>query len=106
MGYGHIPIGFNIKNNRFGYRFRTRPNKAGQQCFEVQIVRLSDSDGFKVVMGYRYIDDIIAEQEKQKIQLENALANATLNSEIIDSILAYLSHGFDYRNIRRSFGRS
>ena len=74
------------KNNRFGYRFRTRPNKAGQQCFEVQIVRLSDSDGFKVVMGYRYIDDIIAEQEKQKIQLENALANATLNSEIIDSI--------------------
>ena len=75
-----------IKNNRFGYRFRTRPNKAGQQCFEVQIVRLSDSDGFKVVMGYRYIDDIVAEQEKQKIQLENALANATLNSEIIDSI--------------------
>lgn len=37
-------------------------------------------------MGYRYIDDIIAEQEKQKIQLENALANANLNSEIIDSI--------------------
>ena len=74
------------KYNRFGYRFRTRPNQAGQQCFEVQIVRLSDSDGFKAVMGYRYIDDIIAEQEKQKIQLEKALADATLNSEIVDSI--------------------
>lgn len=74
------------QHSRFGYRFRARPNKAGQQCFEVQIVRLPDSNGFKAVMGYRYVDDIIAEQEKQKIQLENALAIATLNSEIIDSI--------------------
>lgn len=74
------------QHDRLAYRFRAKANSAGQQCFEVQIVRLSDSDGFKIVMGYRYIDDIIAEQEKQKIQLENALSIATLNSEIIDSI--------------------
>lgn len=74
------------KNKRFAYRFRAHPNPAGQRCFEVQIARLQDADGFKVVMGYRYIDDIVAEQEKQKIQLENALADATLNSEIINSI--------------------
>ncbi|WP_432627329.1 ATP-binding protein [Brotaphodocola sp.] len=74
------------KNKRFAYRFRTYPNPAGQQCFEVQIARLQDTDGFKVVMGYRYVDDIVAEQERQKIQLENALADATLNSEIINSI--------------------
>ena len=49
-------------------------------------MRLTGMDGFKTVMGYRYIDDIIKEQEKQKVQLENALADATLNSEIIDSI--------------------
>ena len=73
-------------NKRFAYRFRAHPNPAGQQCFEVQFARLEDTDGFKVVMGYRYIDDIIAEQEKQKIQLENALAEVTLNSEIINSI--------------------
>lgn len=73
-------------HDRFAYRFRTRPNPAGKEYFEVQIVRLSNSPGYKAVMGYRYIDDIIAGQEHQKIQLENALANATLNSEIISSI--------------------
>ncbi|WP_432630177.1 hybrid sensor histidine kinase/response regulator [Brotaphodocola sp.] len=73
-------------NKRFAYRFRTYPNPAGQEFFEVQIARLQDTDGFKVIMGYRYIDDIIAEQEKQKIRLEKALADATINSEIINSI--------------------
>lgn len=73
-------------NERFAYRFRTHPNPAGQQYFEVQIVRLPNSSGFKTVMGYRYIDDIIAEQETQKMQLENALAEATLNGEIINSL--------------------
>ena len=73
-------------NERFAYRFRAKPNLAGQQYFEVQIVRLPASDGFKVVMGYRYIDDIVADQEQQKTRLEKALAEATLNSEIVDSI--------------------
>lgn len=73
-------------HDRFGYRFRSYPNPAGQQNFEVQIVRLKETSGFKVVMGFRYIDDIIAEQENQKAKLENALETATLNSEIIDSI--------------------
>ncbi len=72
-------------NERFAYRFRTQPNPAGKQYFEVQIVRLAE-EGFKVVMGYRYVDDLVAEQERQKTQLENALAEARLNSEIVNSI--------------------
>lgn len=74
------------KNERFAYRFRALPNPAGQQFFEVQIVRLKDVDGFKVIMGYRYVDDIIAKQEKQRRQLENVVRQARLRSEIIDSI--------------------
>ncbi len=73
-------------NERFAYRFRARPNQAGQQYFEVQIVRLQSDEGFKVVMGYRFVDDLVAEQEKQNTRLEKALAEANLNSEIIDSI--------------------
>ncbi len=73
-------------HHRFAYRFRTKPNPAGQQYFEVQMVRLNQVNGFKVVMGYRYIDDIVAEQEKQKIQLEQALEEVKTRSEIIDSI--------------------
>ena len=76
-----------LKNNkRFAYRFRAIPNPAGQQCFEVQVVRLAETDGFKVVMGFRYIDDIIEEQERQKIKLENAFAEVKLDNEIINSI--------------------
>ena len=73
------------ENERFAYRFRTQPNPAGKQYFEVQIARLAE-EGFKVVMGYRYVDDLVAEQERQKTQLENALAEARLNSEIVNSI--------------------
>ena len=71
---------------RFVYRFRTNPNPAGQENFEMQIVRLKDSDGFKVVMGYRYIDDILREEERQHIELQKALEKANLNNEIISSI--------------------
>lgn len=74
------------ENERFAYRFQAVPNRAGQQYFEVQVVRLTGQEGFKAVMGYRYVDDIVEEQEKQRVQLETALAEATLNSEIIDSI--------------------
>lgn len=36
------------------------------------MVRLENTDGLCVVMGFRYIDDIVAEQEEQRIQLEKA----------------------------------
>lgn len=76
-----------LKNQeRFVYRFRTNPNPVGQENFEMQIVRLKDSDGFKVVMGYRYIDDILREEERQHIELQKALEKANLNNEIISSI--------------------
>ena len=74
------------KNRRFAYRYRVHPNKKGQQYFEVQIVHLPEEEGFKVIMGYRYSDDLVAEQEKLQTKLENALAEANLNSEIIGTI--------------------
>ena len=74
------------RKERFAYKYRVHPNKAGQQYFEVQIVRLPGESGFKTIMGYRYVDDLVAEQEKMQTRLENALAEATLNSEIVGSI--------------------
>ena len=79
-------------NERFAYRFRAKPNLAGQQCFEVQMVRLAGTDGFKAVMGYRYIDDIVEEQEQQKIQLENALADARRANMAKTDFLRRMSH--------------
>lgn len=73
-------------HDRFAYRFRCLASPAGQKHFEVQIARMKETKGFQVVMGYRYIDDIIEEQKKQKYELEQALESATLNSEIVSSI--------------------
>lgn len=74
------------RKERMLYRFRTKPNPHGQQHFEVQFVRLSNLSGFKVVMGFRYVDDMVAEEERQKIALESALADANLKNEIVSSI--------------------
>lgn len=73
-------------NERMLYRFQTKPNKSGQEYFEVQVVRLDHVDGFQTIMGFRYIDDVIEEQDRQRMVLEQALAEAHLNNEIISSI--------------------
>lgn len=59
--------------------------KAADIC---ELLEVKQTSAYEIIgnLNYRYIDDIIAEQEKQKIQLEKALADATLNSEIVDSI--------------------
>lgn len=85
LNAGHV-MQFLENNERMLYRFSAKPNALGQKEFEVQFVRLKDRDGFKVVMGYRYVDDLIAEQDRQREVMENALADANLNNEIISSI--------------------
>lgn len=73
-------------NKRFIYRYRSKPDLLGNEHFEVQAVRLNTEGGFKVVIGFRYIDDILHEQERQKEQLETALAQAQFNNDIIGAI--------------------
>ena len=79
-------------NRRFAYRFRTRPNPAGRQFFEVQVSRTVDEESFCVVMGYRYIDDIVAEQERQKLKLESALTEANKNKKQMEQQMTMLQN--------------
>ncbi len=59
----------------FVYRHRTAPNGAGMEYFEATVVRLyADEHTFKIIMGYRPIDDIIAEERKTQQELENEVA--------------------------------
>ena len=63
------------KEESFVYRHQTRPNAAGMEYFETTIVRLyMDEHSFKVIMGYRPIDDIIAEEKKRQHALESEVA--------------------------------
>ncbi len=46
--------------DRLCYRYNASTNAAGHRCFEVQIARVhAKHEGFQIVMGYRYTDDII-----------------------------------------------
>lgn len=80
---------------RVVFHFRAKENRTGQQHFEVQVARVPSAEGFEVVMGYRYIDDIIEAQERQQAKLQKALEKVQLNNEIISSISTI------YQNIYR-----
>ena len=73
-------------NRRFALRCRMKPNPGGREWFEIQVVRVKTQDSFQVVMGFRYIDDVLREEERKKAALERALSSANQKSEIITAI--------------------
>lgn len=85
-------IGYLATHYRFTYRFRMKPNPSGHEHFEIQIVRLNAADGFKIIMGFHYMDDVIQEEERHKIQLENAVREARRANEAKTNFLRRMSH--------------
>ena len=81
------------KEESFVYRHKTLPNCAGMEYFEATVVRLyADEHSFKVIVGYRSIDDILAEEKKQREQLEEALRAAEKASRGKADFLRRMSH--------------
>ncbi len=59
----------------FVYPHKTRPNDSGMEYFEATAVRLyASEDSFQVIIGYRPIDDLIAEERKRQALLEDEVA--------------------------------
>ena len=58
------------KNYRFALRCRMKPKPGGHEWFEIQVVRVKSAEGFQVVVGFRYIDDVLREEERKKKTLE------------------------------------
>ena len=74
------------EHRRFAYHVRIKPNPYGRENYEVQVVRLNSKEGFKVILGFHYIDDVIREEERRKIELENALESSNRKNEVIGAI--------------------
>ncbi len=72
---------------RVTYRFRTVPNGDGHQYFEVQAICIRRTpEDFRVLIGFRHIDGIVAEEQRRQEELENALADAQTNYEVISAL--------------------
>ena len=69
------------------YRYTSRPNIRGQKYFEVQAIRVKQNEQeFGIILGFRYIDDIVLQEQERQAELEKALAESRLNNEIVSAI--------------------
>ena len=77
----------------FVYRHRTLPNRAGMEYFEARAVRLySDDDSYKIILGYRPIDDIVEEERESRQKLEQALKRSEEASHAKSAFWFNMSH--------------
>ncbi len=75
------------EKERVIYRFRALPNSVGQEYFEIQAVKIHNKDTpYNILVGFHHIDDIVNQELRQQKELESALAEARLNSEIVSAI--------------------
>ena len=84
----HALIEYLRNHKRFAYRYQSVKNHAGHEYFELQVIRLEtgNRDDYKIIMGLRYIDDIVQEDMKKKQQMEETMADLKMNNEIISAI--------------------
>ena len=75
------------RKSRFVYHYRAISNITGREYFELLAYPIRKTeDSFRIIMGFRHIDEIVKEEQKQKRKLQEALDAATLNNEIISAI--------------------
>ncbi len=72
---------------RFVYHYQSVPNNQRHEFFEAVVSRpLGADDPYRVIIGFRNIDDLLKERQKHQRELEDALSEARINNEIISSI--------------------
>ncbi len=74
-------------------RYRVKPNKAGMEYFEVRVVPVCRSESsFQVMLAYRSIDELVANEHRQQQQLSRALAEAEQSNRAKTTFLNSMSH--------------
>ena len=57
--------------DRISFRFQSLPNGAGHEYFEAQITRMAIyEESFKVLIGFRFIDDIVREDRENEAKTD------------------------------------
>ncbi len=75
------------QSDRFVYRFQCLPDGDGHQRFEMQALRI-DRESFDdtAILAFRYIDDIVSEEQKYQHKLEEALKQERISNEVLMAI--------------------
>lgn len=72
---------------RFIFRYEIRPDPKGQRYFEGQAIRFQwDERHHVALLGFRYIDDIVAQEQAQQRSLRKAVDSLRLSNEIVSAI--------------------
>ena len=67
--------------------YRCYPNAQNHQYFETKVVKVSeDEESCHVLLGFRYIDDIIKKEKATQKRLQNALEEIKRSNETISTI--------------------
>lgn len=75
------------QSERVTYHFETIPNGQGHKYFEAQAIRIrKNENSFEILIGFRYIDDIMEKELAVQKQLQKTLDELKLNNEIISAI--------------------
>ena len=67
--------------------YRSHPNAQNHQYFETKVVKVSeDEESCHVLLGFRYIDDIIEKERAAQKRLQDALEETRRSNETINTI--------------------
>lgn len=75
------------KVERATYHYQSLPNINGNQYFAAQAILLGqDAEHFHILLGFRFIDDVIKKEKAVQENIQKALDEAQLQNEIISAI--------------------
>lgn len=92
-----------VHEGRASFHYESLENADGHRYFAVQAVRVPSDEGCShVLVGFRYIDDVVEKERAAQEKLQKALDEARLNNEIISAISKNYSsiYRIDVRNDR------
>lgn len=75
------------KRDKISFNYESIPNNLGQKYFAIQAAKVyEDENDFYILLGFRFVDDILVKENAIQEQLEDALDKTKKQNEIISAI--------------------
>ena len=75
------------KRDKISFYYESIPNNLGQKYFAIQGIKIyEDENDFFILLGFRFVDDILVKEKAIQEQLEDALDKTKKQNEIISAI--------------------